>query len=439
MTKRVVVVGAGFSGLVAARELEARGLTVELLEARDRIGGRTWTEERMGRPLELGGTWVHWLQPFIWTEIVRYGQGIHPSPEPESAYWISGDTVHSGTEAELDAILRRAQKRIFEGSTELFPYPHDPFHVLTDPSAPAELKERFRAKDTGSVLDVLREADVPQDEIDLADAYWSGGYQGDTSKASPLMAMHWASLANHDSFLLDELTLQYKLDDGMRGLYEAIAADLRADIQLETPVARVQHRPDGVAVHCADGRVIDADAAIVTAPLGALKTIGFDPPLSPERQDLIAEGNLSTGFKIWIRVRGRQSFLAGAPSRYPITLVKAEYFDEDSTTLVGFGPDHTRADLLDPRMAQQMLDAWAPGMEVLEVTGHDWCADPWSGQTWATLKSGQFIDGWSRFLGSDGRLWFAGADWANGWNGVCVDGAIESGITTARRVLAQLR
>src|SRR5690625_3783635 len=78
MSKHVVVIGAGFAGLMAARELQAAGVSVEIVEARDRIGGRAWTEERMGRPLELGATWVHWYQAHTWTEIMRYNQPIVP-------------------------------------------------------------------------------------------------------------------------------------------------------------------------------------------------------------------------------------------------------------------------------------------------------------------------------------------------------------------------
>ena len=62
----VVVIGAGFAGLVAARELGRAGLDVLVLEARDRVGGRTWTDHRLGHDLELGGTWVHWVQPHAW-------------------------------------------------------------------------------------------------------------------------------------------------------------------------------------------------------------------------------------------------------------------------------------------------------------------------------------------------------------------------------------
>lgn len=62
----------------------------------------------------------------------------------------------------MDAILRRAQARIFEGSREMFPYPFDPFHVLGEGNAPKDVQERFRELDTGSVLDVLRDGNSPR-------------------------------------------------------------------------------------------------------------------------------------------------------------------------------------------------------------------------------------------------------------------------------------
>jgi monoamine oxidase len=72
----VVVIGAGFAGLVAARELGRAGFGVLVLEARDRVGGRTWTDRRLGHDLELGGTWVHWVQPHTWAEMTRYGSPV---------------------------------------------------------------------------------------------------------------------------------------------------------------------------------------------------------------------------------------------------------------------------------------------------------------------------------------------------------------------------
>lgn len=60
-TYDAIVIGAGFSGLIAARELAMTAQhEVLLIEARDRIGGRTWTSNELGEDIEMGGTWVHW-------------------------------------------------------------------------------------------------------------------------------------------------------------------------------------------------------------------------------------------------------------------------------------------------------------------------------------------------------------------------------------------
>lgn len=59
----VVVVGAGPSGLTAAYRLRQAGLRVAVLEARDRVGGRTWTDTIDGAMLEIGGQWVSPTRP----------------------------------------------------------------------------------------------------------------------------------------------------------------------------------------------------------------------------------------------------------------------------------------------------------------------------------------------------------------------------------------
>mgnify|MGYP003328125277 CR=1 FL=1 len=60
--ERVIVVGAGMAGLVAARLLHDSGFKVTVLEARDRLGGRVWTDDRIGAPVDLGGSWVHGVE-----------------------------------------------------------------------------------------------------------------------------------------------------------------------------------------------------------------------------------------------------------------------------------------------------------------------------------------------------------------------------------------
>ena len=123
----VVVIGAGFAGLVAARELGRAGLDVLVLEARDRVGGRTWTDRRLGHDLELGGTWVHWVQPHAWAEMTRYGREITRSPAAGRAYWHgAGGAPRAGTLEEFMALIADGQQAIVDDVPCRHPARHRP-------------------------------------------------------------------------------------------------------------------------------------------------------------------------------------------------------------------------------------------------------------------------------------------------------------------------
>ncbi|MGW7137513.1 FAD-dependent oxidoreductase [Streptomyces xanthophaeus] len=79
----VVIIGGGFAGVTAARELTMRGRRAVLVESRDRLGGRTYTKDHDGHAMEFGGTWVHPLQSNVWAEMQRYGIETEPLPVAE--------------------------------------------------------------------------------------------------------------------------------------------------------------------------------------------------------------------------------------------------------------------------------------------------------------------------------------------------------------------
>ena len=99
----VVVVGGGFAGVTAARELRKAGRSVVLVEARDRLGGRTWTSQFAGMPVEMGGTWVHWHQPHVFAELRRYGLSLSESPRATRAAWCAAGQPRQGAAEELTA------------------------------------------------------------------------------------------------------------------------------------------------------------------------------------------------------------------------------------------------------------------------------------------------------------------------------------------------
>ena len=93
----VVVVGGGFAGCTAARELQQAGYRTVLLEARDRLGGRTWTSTFAGKQVEMGGTWVHWHQPYVWAELRRYGLEVTEATPPSDGRLARRARAEAGT------------------------------------------------------------------------------------------------------------------------------------------------------------------------------------------------------------------------------------------------------------------------------------------------------------------------------------------------------
>src|SRR5437773_2203219 len=149
----VVVIGGGFAGLTAARDLRDAGVGSVVLEARDRLGGRTWTSTIPGTgvQVELGGTWfLRDEQPHIAAEIERYGVAVTPSFVPTTFAWIAGGELRVGDDVPkmladaLDALAgplgETAERapRYLEGA---------------DP-APGAVARRIRYDDAGVAVDL---------------------------------------------------------------------------------------------------------------------------------------------------------------------------------------------------------------------------------------------------------------------------------------------
>ncbi len=106
----VVVVGGGAAGIGAARKLTDAGVPCLLLEARDRLGGRAWTHEAGGYPLDLGCGWLHSAEHNPWSEIaLRQGRSIDKTPPPWQRI-----CKQSGFPVEEQKIFREAQNAFFE-------------------------------------------------------------------------------------------------------------------------------------------------------------------------------------------------------------------------------------------------------------------------------------------------------------------------------------
>lgn len=424
----VVVVGAGFAGLIAARELGHAGLNVLTLEARDRVGGRTWTAPRLGHELELGGTWVHWVQPHTWAEMTRYGRSIVRSPKAEEARWIgAGGAARVGTIDEFMALISPGQQRIIDDVREVMPLGVAPLHGSIAASDELTIQQR---------IDALGLSD---EERSANESVWVGHVNAPLDQTGISSAYRWVSAAGGHWELMHEASATYRVDGGMSAWTELIAQSVPGEIRLGSTVVAVRQDGDGVLVSTADGEQIRARALVCTLPVNAIESIEFSPELPAVWRRQSAERVASQGTKVWIKVRGSlPRFFGYASAQHPLSVLKSEFIDDDFSILVGFGPDHTALDPDDLGAVQAAVDAIRPGLEVVETAAHDWVADPLSQNTWMTHRPGQLTRDLAELQQPHGAVYFATTDNAQLWGGF-VDGAIESGLREARRVADSLR
>lgn len=424
----VIVVGAGFAGLTAARELTRQGFSVHILEARARIGGRTWLDHRLGRDLEIGGAWVHWTQPFVWAELKRYGLGTVSSPEPQRAFWWADGGRQEGAPGALLQLIGRYNDEFVKDSRTYFPEPFRPLAL-----------DAFKEIDSVSVQDRIREQFPAGSTRDILESFWALNFNGPLENAALTQALRWVALTNGDWAINFEACATYKIEGGTSALAEAIFRDCGASIDFGFTVAAISDDAGTVTVLGSDGRTISAAAAIVTVPLHALPRVAFEPPLPPAKTEGAQLGQVSKGVKVWIRLRGEHApFAALGKADWPLNFFQVEYTLDGDTIAVGFGPDASKIDGANPAAVQVQLERLVPDVQVADVSTHNWVADPFAGETWPMHRTGFLSTHLPALQAAHGNVLFAGSDIAHGWGGF-IDGAIESGMETALEAASLLQ
>jgi monoamine oxidase len=422
----VAVVGAGLAGLTAARELSARGRRIVVLEARDRLGGRAWFSSFAGTEVEMGGGFVHRIQPFIWAELERYGLDVVDNPDPERIFQRHDDgTEEAGPEA-FDSFLASIDV-LCDGARTLIP---DAQVIPTN--------EEAREADRLSLRDRLDSLDLGFAERDRLDALGSGLMSAPNDRAGFLPVVKSYALAEYDAALMLESNGRWTIERGTRALVDAIAAEVVGDIRMASAVEAISQTPAEVTIRTNDGDV-SASVAIVAVPLNTLGTLAFDPPLAVLKQEAAATGSVGLGVKVWATLRdGYAPSFSTAPDRFPLTFAQTEAVTSHGRPLVlAFGPSAERLRLNDHARVAAAIEEMLPGAKVDSVGGHDWVRDPFSRGTWAAYPPGAWLRWAPELERPEGRIVFAGSDIARGW-GAYMDGAIETGFRAADEVEAIL-
>jgi monoamine oxidase len=441
-----VVVGAGLAGLTAARELEAAGASVLVVEANDRVGGRTMTRYVGGVPVEMGGQWIGPGQRRINALAKELGVEIFPTEVP-------GRTVfHEGG--------RRSE---YEEGGEV------PF---ADPDAFSEVNEVFEA------LSRLA-AEVPADAPWTAEnaREWDGQTLetwklGQTRSAGARFYFDLAveslyaceprdvsllsvlsDVASSGSFgglfEIEASAEEHRLVGGAQALSDRMAGGLEGHVVLGSPVRRISQDGEGVLVE-SDAVSVGAGVVVVSVPPALRGRIEYIPALPPVHDGLSQRMPMGAVIKcsaVYDAPFWRKTGLNGrAESDTGPCKVTCDNSapGSDAGVLTGFvlGSDARRwGERSAGERKQAVLQCFDRffGREALHPRGYaecDWGAEPYARGGYAGVPTpGFFLDHGPALQEPVGRVYWAGTETATRWNGY-MDGAVESGRRAAREILS---
>ncbi|MGX2998283.1 flavin monoamine oxidase family protein [Streptomyces sp. JNUCC 64] len=419
----VIVVGAGYAGGTAARELRARGLTVTVLEARDRIGGRIWTDTFAGQSVELGGAWVSPDQPLINQELLRYGFQTVPELANTSSVMPAATGFVSLPPAQAHTQMNALLTQFFDNAQTYFPRPKEPL-----------FRRNLLAK-----LDPLSFADrIDQLGLNALDRKWLAGYTsayagGDNTRGAMTALAQWWALGGYTTTAWHN-QMGFKPTVGMTALLNAMLTGSGATLHLNSPVSSITSTSTGVQVRTVNNTLYTAKSVVVAVPVNLWKTIQFTPALPAVHTDATTEGvGVGLGTKIWIHLAGSVDAVYGQGTETSplLMLIPQKTLPGGGRLMVGFpGPS---LNVTSQAAVQNAVRDFIPGATVVAHRAQQWGSDPYSLGGWGLRRPGQLLRQLPDIELPHGRMVFAGADIATGWNGAFVEGAIETGFRAAEQ------
>ncbi|HXW93891.1 MAG TPA: NAD(P)/FAD-dependent oxidoreductase [Terriglobales bacterium] len=438
----VVILGAGAAGLAAAVELGGAGIRPTILEARERIGGRMFTQwdAASNTAVELGAEFIHGLPKEIWEPLAAHGVSVR---EVRGEFWCVEDQQLRPAESfsDADSVLDEMDDRQADESFVRF---------LDRRFPPATRTPRLEAA------------------IARAGNFITGFHAADPN----LIGVHWLVKSRRaEEQIAGDRT--FRIENGYRALAEIFHRQLVAagvSIECNSVAEQIEWGPGRVTVRARNRSgmaSLEARSVLISLPLGVLQagSLRFSPELPAAKRKSI--DSLVMGKVIRVTLSFRQRFwenLRPGPNRESKTLEAMSFlFSQDAwfptwwtqmpskvPLLTGWSPAQCAQRVSGRGVAftiDRSLESLGGLLRVspreleallLEAYVHDWQQDPFARGAYSYGRAGQDGAGRELAIPVDGTLFFAGeAVDVSGQNGT-VHGAIASGKHAARQLLRVL-
>ncbi|GLB07875.1 hypothetical protein AtubIFM57258_003243 [Aspergillus tubingensis] len=444
-----IVIGAGYAGLVAARDLVKVGKKTLLVEARDRIGGRTWSAEVDGTTYEMGGTWVSHVHGRLFAEMQRYGlqdQVMTTRTEDGGCSYFTLDTGSGSRKFSLQEAAEMTARawRIFinidgnEGRG-ICPLPHSSLGNVRVSFDQIKAVDQLSCRDR---IDQIRHL-LTTDELALIESLVPHCGGGSVENISFLEMIRSQALQGYSPETFEDIWTLYKIRGGQSTLARRIFDDaVKHGLQyaFKTPIKSIREKDGMVSLTTVSGKIYGAQRVMNTIPIAVLPTISFDPPLSPLRREALEINQVCYLTKIHAEAEGDLRGLRGCTWPGEFLYIYGDGFCAGgrSTRITSFAGDNRGVldPLKEPERLETALKRFHP-MNIKKVVFHDWVSDPYAKAGAAWYPAGFLTKYLAELQKRHGNVLMASADWAHGWRSF-IEGAVEQGALAANVIMEEL-